>query len=132
MFETHTKPSSKEQAIRLVGAGTSPELPPRLVTGAAGSFQTDEQCMGHWLRNTLCPAAEMRRAHPVVDGAEDLLDLADLRLVLQEDGRVEVGHLPPRMQALKTGLHDVNFQLKRKVIKILPRRHNATCSTMQL
>jgi len=32
-------------------------------------------------------------AHGFVDGAEDLLDLADLGLVLQIDGRVEVGHL---------------------------------------
>ena len=32
-------------------------------------------------------------AHGFVDGAEDLLDLADLGLVLQIDRRVEVGHL---------------------------------------
>lgn len=32
-------------------------------------------------------------AHGFVDGAEDLLDLADLGLVLKIDGRVEVGHL---------------------------------------
>jgi hypothetical protein len=37
--------------------------------------------------------AGFHRTHHVVDGAEDLLDLAHLRLVLQEDGRVEVGDL---------------------------------------
>jgi hypothetical protein len=42
------------------------------------------------------PAAaqsKMDATHHVVDGPEDLLDLAHLRLVLQEDGRVEVGDL---------------------------------------
>ncbi len=43
------------------------------------------------------------REHRGVDRAEDLLHLAHLGLVLQEDGAVEVGHLPVRRAREKVG-----------------------------
>jgi hypothetical protein len=38
-------------------------------------------------------ARDAQVTHSIIDGSEDLLHLPDLRLVLQEDGRVKVGNL---------------------------------------